>query len=42
MIQEGKRKCEEDFCTESGEKSWWEVVQWASDTWRFKGTMGRL
>ena len=26
LIQDGKRKCWEDFCTESGEKSLWEVV----------------
>ena len=27
LIQDGKRKCWEDFCTESGEKSPWEVVR---------------
>ena len=27
LIREGKRKCWEDFCTESGEKSPWEVVR---------------
>ena len=42
LIQEGKRKCWEDFCTESGEKSPWEVVRWAKDPWRLKDRMGRL
>ena len=31
LIRDGKRKCWEDFCTESGEKSPWEVVRWAKD-----------
>ena len=31
LIQDGKRKCWEDFCTESGEKSPWQVVRWAKD-----------
>ena len=42
LIQEGKRKSWEDFCTESGEKSPWEVVRWAKDPWRLKERMGRL
>ena len=42
LIRNGKRKCWEDFCTESGEKSPWEVVRWAKDPWRLKGRMGRL
>ena len=42
LIQEGKRKCWEDFCTESGEKSPWEVVRWAKDPWRLKERMGRM
>ena len=42
LIQDGKRKCWEDFCTESGEKSPWEVVRWAKDPWRLKERMGRL
>ena len=42
MIWDGKRKCWEDFCTESGEKSPWEVVRWAKDPWRLKEMMGRL
>ena len=42
MILDGKRKCWEDFCTESGEKSAWEVVLWAKDPWRLKERMGRL
>ena len=42
LIQDGKRKCWEDFCTESGEKSPWEVVRWARDPWRLKDRMGRL
>ena len=36
LIRDRKRKCWEDFCTESGEKSPWEVVQWAKDPWRLK------
>ena len=31
LIRDGKRKCWDDFCTESVEKSPWEVVQWAKD-----------
>ena len=31
LIQDGKRKCWEDFCTESGEKSPSQVVRWAKD-----------
>ena len=27
LIRDGKQKCWEDFCTESGEKSPWEVVR---------------
>ena len=42
MIQDGKRKCREDFCTESGEKSPWEVVRWAKDPWRLRERIGRL
>ena len=42
LIRDGKRKCWEDFCTESGEKSPWEVVRWAKDPWRLKERMGRL
>ena len=42
LIQDGKRKCWEDFCTESGERSLWEVVRWAKDPWRLKEWMGRL
>ena len=42
MIQAGKRKCWEDFCTESGEKSLWEVVRWAKDPCRLKESMGRV
>ena len=42
LIRDGKRKCWEDFCTESGEKSPWEVVRWARDPWRLKERMGRL
>ena len=42
LIQDGKRKCWEDFCTESGEKSPWEVVRWAKGPWRLKERMGRL
>ena len=42
MILDGKRKCWEDFCTESGEKSPWEVVRWAKDPWRLKDRMGRI
>ena len=42
LILDGKRKCWEDFCTESGEKSPWEVVLWAKDPWRLKERMGRL
>ena len=42
LIQDGKRKCWEDFCTELGEKSPWEVVRWAKDLWRLKQRMGRL
>ena len=42
LIQDGKRRCWEDFCTESGEKSPWEVVRWAKDPWRLKERMGRL
>ena len=41
LIKDGKRKCWEDFCTESGEKSPWEVVRWAKDPWRLKERMGR-
>ena len=42
LIRDGKRKCWEDFCTESGEKLPWEVVRWAKDPWRLKERMGRL
>ena len=42
LIQDGKRKCWEAFCTESGEKSPWEVVRWAKDPWRLKKRIGRL
>ena len=42
LIRDGKRKCWENFCTESGEKSPWEVVRWARDPWRLKKRMGRL
>ena len=42
LILDGKRKCWEDFCTESGEKSPWEVVRWAKDPWRLKERMARL
>ena len=42
LIQEGKRNCWEDFCTESEEKSPWDVVRWAKDPWRLKQRMGRL
>ena len=42
LIRDGKRKCWEDFCTESGERSPWEVVRWAKDPWRLKERMGRL
>ena len=42
LIREGKRKCWEDFCTESGEKSPWEVVRWAKDPWWLKERMGRI
>ena len=42
LIRDGKRKCWEDFCTESGEQSPWEVVRWAKDPWRCGGaTHGR-
>ena len=42
LIQDGKRRCWKDLCTESGEKSPWEVVRWAKDPWRLKERMGRL
>ena len=42
LIRDGKRKCWEGFCTESGEKSPWEVVRWAKDPWRLMERMGRL
>ena len=42
LIKDGKRKCWEDFCTVSGEKSPWEVVRWAKDPWWLKERMGRL
>ena len=42
LIRDGKRKCWEDFCTESGEKSPWEVVRLARDPRRLKERMGRL
>ena len=42
LIRDGKRKCWEEFCTESGEKSLWEVVRWAKDPWLLKERMGRL
>ena len=42
LIQDGKRKCWVDFCTESGEKSLWKLVRWAKDSWRLKVRMGRL
>ena len=42
MIRDGKRKCWEDFCTEAGENSPWEVVRWAKDLWRLKERMGEL
>ena len=42
LIQDGKRKCCQGFCTESGEKSPWEVVRWARDPWRLRDRMGRL
>ena len=42
LIRDGKRKCWEDFCTESEAKSPWEVVRWAKDPWRLKERMGRL
>ena len=42
LIREGKRKCWVDFCTESREKSPWEVVRWAKDPWRLKERIGRL
>ena len=31
LIRDGKRECWEDFCTESREKSAWNVVRWAKD-----------
>ena len=42
LIQDGKRKCWEDFCTQLGEKSPWELVRWAMDPWRLEQRMGRL
>ena len=42
LIRDGKRKCWEDFCTESGENSPWEVVRWAKAPWRLKQRMSRL
>ena len=42
LIRDGKRKCWANFCTESGEKSPWEVVRWAKDPWRLKERMSRL
>ena len=42
LIQEGTRKCWEDCCTQSGEKSPWEVVRCAKDPWGLKERMGRL
>ena len=39
LIQDWKRKCWENFCTESGVKSPWEVVRWAKDPWRLKERM---
>lgn len=42
LIQEGKRKYWEAFCTESDKKSPYKVVQWARDPWRLKKRMGCL
>ena len=42
LIQEGKRKCWDDFWTKSGEKSQWEVVRWVKGPCRLKERMGRL
>ena len=42
LVQDAKPKCWQDFCTESGERSPWEVVRWARDPWWLKERKGRL
>lgn len=41
-MQEGKWKCWDIICSESGEHSPLEVVQWARDPWSLKARIRRL